>query len=90
MARKTKILRTGIDLPEERLVVVRLHGRRCSPARIVRNQRSRGGARYLQRKQGKLASGELLAPDRVRVRDLFQLLLEDYDVRAWRRHTSPP
>jgi len=37
---------------------------------------------YLQRRQGKLASGEFLAPDRVRVRDLLALLLEDYDVRA--------
>jgi len=36
---------------------------------------------YLHRKQGKLASGELLTPDRVSVRDLLQLLLEDYDVR---------
>jgi integrase len=36
---------------------------------------------YLHRRQGKLASGELLAPDRVRVRDLFALLLDDYDVR---------
>lgn len=37
---------------------------------------------YLRRKQGKLASGELLGPDRTRVKDLFQLLLEDYDVRG--------
>jgi integrase len=37
---------------------------------------------YLQRKQGKLASGELLTPDRVRVRDLLALVLEDYDVRG--------
>ena len=37
---------------------------------------------WLQRKQGKLASGELLAPDRVRVRDLLQMMLEDYDVRG--------
>ena len=37
---------------------------------------------YLQRKQGKLASGELLTPDRVRVRDLLALVLEDYDVRS--------
>jgi integrase len=36
---------------------------------------------YLHRKQGKLASGELLTPDRVSVRDLLNLLLEDYDVR---------
>ena len=35
---------------------------------------------YLHRKQGKLASGEFLAPDRVRVRDMLQLLLDDYDV----------
>ena len=28
------------------------------------------------------ASGEFLAPDRVRVRDLLTLLLEDYDVRG--------
>src|ERR1700727_1377103 len=35
---------------------------------------------YLQRKQGKLASGEMLTPDRVRVRDLPALVLEDYDV----------
>ena len=37
---------------------------------------------FLRRKQGKLASGEMLTPDRVRVRDLLQLLLEDYDVRG--------
>ena len=37
---------------------------------------------YLQRRQGKLASGEFLAPDRVRVRDLLNLLLEDYEVRS--------
>ena len=37
---------------------------------------------FLHRRQGKLASGEFLAPDRVRVRDLFQLLLDDYDVRG--------
>ena len=36
---------------------------------------------YLHRKQGKLASGELLTPDRVSVRDLLMLLLEDYEVR---------
>jgi integrase len=37
---------------------------------------------FLHRRQGKLASGEYLAPDRTRIRDLFQLLLEDYDVRG--------
>ena len=37
---------------------------------------------FLHRRQGKLASGEYLTPDRTRVRDLFQLLLEDYDVRG--------
>lgn len=37
---------------------------------------------FLHRRQGKLASGEFLAPDRVRVRDLFKLLLDDYDVRG--------
>jgi len=37
---------------------------------------------FLRRKQGRLASGEMIAPDRVRVRDLLQLLLEDYDVRG--------
>jgi integrase len=37
---------------------------------------------YLKRRQGKLAAGELLPPDRVRVRDLLNLLLEDYDVRG--------
>jgi integrase len=36
---------------------------------------------YLHRRRGKLASGELLAPDRIRIRDLFRLLLNDYDVR---------
>jgi integrase len=36
---------------------------------------------YLHRKQGKLASGELLSPDRVSVSDLLRLLLEDYEVR---------
>lgn len=35
----------------------------------------------LHRKQGRLASGELLARDRVSVRDLLHLLLEEYDVR---------
>jgi len=37
---------------------------------------------FLKRKLGKLAAGEMIAPDRVRVRDLLQLLLEDYDVRG--------
>lgn len=37
---------------------------------------------FLHRRQGKLASGEFLTSDRVRIRDLLQLLLEDYDVRA--------
>ncbi len=37
---------------------------------------------FLHRRQGKLASGEFLTPDRTRVRDLLQLLLEDYDVRG--------
>ena len=37
---------------------------------------------WLQRKQGKLASGEMLAPDRIRVRDLLALVLEDYEVRG--------
>jgi integrase len=37
---------------------------------------------FLHRRQGKLASGEYLTPDRTRIRDLFQLLLEDYDVRG--------
>lgn len=37
---------------------------------------------FLKRRQGKLASGEFLAPDRIRVRDLFQLLLDDYDMRG--------
>jgi len=36
---------------------------------------------YLHRKQGRLASGELLTPDRVCVRDLLKLVLEDYEVR---------
>ncbi len=36
---------------------------------------------YLHRKQGKLASGESLTPDRVSVRDLLRLVLEDYEVR---------
>ena len=36
---------------------------------------------YLHRKQGRLAAGELLTPDRVSVRDLLKLLLEDYEVR---------
>lgn len=36
---------------------------------------------FLQRKQGRLASGELLTSDRVSVRDLLNLLLEDYDAR---------
>jgi len=36
---------------------------------------------YLQRKQGRLASGELLTPNRVRVSDLLRLVLEDYEVR---------
>lgn len=37
---------------------------------------------YLNRKQGRLASGELLTPDRVTVRDLLTLLLEDYEIRG--------
>jgi len=37
---------------------------------------------FLHRRQGKLASGEYLTPDRTRISDLFQLLLEDYDVRG--------
>ena len=37
---------------------------------------------YLKRKQGKVACGESLTPDRVRVRDLLALVLEDYDVRG--------
>jgi integrase len=37
---------------------------------------------FLHCRQGKLASGEYLTPDRIRIRDLFQLLLEDYDVRS--------
>ena len=37
---------------------------------------------FLHRRQGKLASGEFLTPDRTRIRDLLQLLLEDYDVRG--------
>jgi integrase len=41
-----------------------------------------GALNFLRRKQGKLASGEMLAPDRIRVRNLLQLLLEDYDVRG--------
>ena len=36
---------------------------------------------YLHRKQGRLAAGELLTPDRVSVRDLLTLLLEDYETR---------
>jgi len=36
---------------------------------------------YLHRKQGRLASGELFTPDRVSVRDLLNLLLEDYQMR---------
>jgi integrase len=36
---------------------------------------------YLHRKQGKLASGQLLAPERVSVGDLLKLLLEDYAMR---------
>jgi len=37
---------------------------------------------WLQRKQGKSALGGLLVPERVRVRDLLTLVLEDYDVRS--------
>ena len=36
---------------------------------------------YLNRKQGRIASGELLTPDRVTVRDLVTLVLEDYEIR---------
>lgn len=36
---------------------------------------------YLQRKQGRLASGASLTPDRVTVGDLLQLVLEDYEIR---------
>ena len=36
---------------------------------------------YLHRKQGRLASGATLTPDRVSVGDLLRLVLDDYDVR---------
>ncbi|HTU47434.1 MAG TPA: site-specific integrase, partial [Bryobacteraceae bacterium] len=41
---------------------------------------------YLHRKQGRLASGELLTPDRVSIRDLLNLLLEDYERRQVAQH----
>jgi hypothetical protein len=41
---------------------------------------------YLKRKQGRLASGELLTPDRVSMRDLLNLLLEDYETRLVAQH----
>lgn len=41
---------------------------------------------YLHRKQGRLASGELLSPDRVSVRDLLGLVLEDYGTRQVAQH----
>ncbi len=41
---------------------------------------------YLNRKQGRLASGELMTPDRVTVRDLLTLLLEDYEIREVAQH----
>jgi len=37
---------------------------------------------WLHRKRGRLAAGELLAPERLRVCDLLALLLDDYDVRG--------
>jgi integrase len=36
---------------------------------------------YLHRQQGTLALGKLLSPDRVSVRDLLNLVLQDYDIR---------
>jgi hypothetical protein len=33
---------------------------------------------YLQRKQGKAASGEPLPPDRVRIKDLLRLVEDEY------------
>jgi len=36
---------------------------------------------YLQRKLGRSASGEIIAPDRVKVKDLLMLVLEDYEAR---------
>lgn len=41
---------------------------------------------YLQRKQGRLASGELLTPERATVGDLLQLVLEDYATRQVAQH----
>jgi integrase len=41
---------------------------------------------YLKRKQGRLASAELLTPDRISVRDLLSLLLEDYETRQVAQH----
>jgi integrase len=36
---------------------------------------------YLHRKQGKLASGEALTPDRTKIKDLLRLVLQDYESR---------
>jgi integrase len=41
---------------------------------------------YLHRKQGMVADGKLMTPDRVTVRDLLTLLLEDYDLRGVAQH----
>ena len=64
------------------MVVVQLLYRGCAPPRIMRNAGSGCGSRVSAAQTGKLASGELLTPDRVRVRDLLALVLEDYDVRG--------
>jgi hypothetical protein len=64
------------------LVVVQLRRPRGEDARVVQDQKPRGGSCFLRRRQGRLASGGYLTPDRTRIRDLLQLLLEDYDVRG--------
>ena len=63
------------------MVVVRFLGGWRSPQGACDTKDRDEALAYLHRRQGKLASGEFLAPDRVRVRDLFALLLDDYDVR---------
>jgi integrase len=59
--------------------VVRLQPRWRAPCKTKDREEALA---YLQRRQGRLASGEFLAPDRIMVKDLLMLLFEDYDVRG--------
>lgn len=61
-----------------RLLVVQLCRWRSEKAGILQDKSREEALAFLQRRQGKLASGEHLTPERTRVRDLFQVLLEEY------------